>query len=232
MPEGIDGRIAEYFNNEENLHHLRQKLFNLSGYRLQSDFLKELSVVRKEKDFVIEDLNKRYQNLQESYQKIFEELMTTKQNQDELSRWQSDYGELAEAYRNFSSLSSAHKDAIAGIFGGCDTPFDFLCGSVQKGHLEQLWDYVSDELDDANIDEYETDLLSSLFNFSFAAVNRSQRELLFRRLTVPQGSAFDVDTMGRTSDSPQLGRVKKLVFAGFAHEVTGIVVRRSLVKLE
>ena len=74
--------------------------------------------------------------------------------------------------------------------------------------------------------------LSAIFDFSFSAVNRSQREPLFKRLAAHEGVAFDGDTMGRTADSPQLGRVKRLVFAGFAHEVTGSVVRRSLVKLE
>ena len=109
---------------------------------------------------------------------------------------------------------------------------DFLYGSVQKGHLEQLWDYVKGEVESADIDEHAGKLLMTLFDFSFDAVNRSQNEPLYRRLDAPQGSAFDNDTMGRTATSPQLGRVKQLMFAGFSHEVTGSVVRRSLVRLE
>ena len=82
------------------------------------------------------------------------------------------------------------------------------------------------------MDFEDTQRLSSLFDFSFDAVNHSQHEVLFQRLIVPIGSTFDGDIMGRTANSPQLGKVKQLIFAGFAHAVTGSVVRRSLVELE
>ena len=262
MLEGIDERIAEYLSKEENLHCLREKLFNLEGYRLQRDIDEEIAAVYREKKQVTENLKKKHKKARKKMAKVCRliisqteekykaklreknneldryrssvenELRKATENKAELKCWQSDYRELATAFSNFSALSQKHRDAIAGIFGGCDTPFDFLCGSVQKGHLEQLWDYVSDELSAPDFDEQKADLLSSLFDFSCDAVNRSQRETLFRRLTVPQGAAFDGDTMGRTADSPQLGRVKQMIFAGFAYEVTGSVVRRSLVKLE
>lgn len=260
--EEIDEHIAEYFSKEENLHRLREKLFNLEGYRLQSDINEEIADVYREKEQAIEDLKKKHkkameemaeeyrlkiQQTEETYEaklrqknseladyrsSVEQELRKATENKAELARWHADYSDIAKAFSNFSALSQKNQDAIAGIFGGCDTPMDFLCGSIQKGHLEQLWDYVSAELHASDLGEQEADLLSVLFDFSFDAVNRSQREPLFRRLTAPQGAAFDGDTMGRTADSPQLGRVKQMIFAGFAHEVTGSVVRRSLVKLE
>lgn len=262
MHERIREHIDEYFNNEQNLHNLRQKIFSLEGYRLKSDVDKELADCRKENERAIEDLKKNHekalnemaekhrqelrQQSEQSAEKLSQkerefadykanvksQLEEATKNEAELKRWQAGYGELSKAYMNFSALSAKHQKTIAGIFGGCDTPLDFLCGSIQKGHLEQLWDYVSDELNSAYADEHESNLLAVLFDFSFNAVNRSQREPLFRRLIPNQGAVFDGDTMGRTADSPQLGRVKRLVFAGFAHEVTGNVVRRSLVKLE
>lgn len=262
MHERIFEHIDEYFNNEVNLHRLRQKIFNLEGYRLQSDFDKELAAFREENERVIDDLKNNHEKaLNEMAEKHRRELQqqseqfakklsqkergladfktsvkiqleAAKKNEAELELWRSDYGELNEAYKNFSNLSTKHKEDIAGIFGGCDTPLDFLFGSVQKGHLEQFWDYVSDELNSAYAGEQEFNLLTALFDFSFNAVNHSKREPLFRRLIPLQGTVFDGDTMGRTADSPQLGRVKRLVFAGFAHEVTGNVVRRSLVTLE
>ena len=262
MPKTINEQIDEYFSQEKNLHRLREKLFNLNEYRLQTDINEELASLHKESERVAEDLKQKHKKAEErmieehgrklrQMKELYEESIKQKENelvsfrdpvdnelkmaaQDraELNRWQAGYGDFAKAFSNFSKLSLKHKDAIAGIFGGCDTPMDFFCGSVQKGHLEQLWDYISDELDASNMDEQETMRLSELFDFSFNAVNCSQREPLFRRLAAHEGEAFDGDTMGRSSDSPQLGRVKRLVFPGFAYEVTGSVVRRSLVKLE
>ncbi len=262
MSANINEQIDKYFSEEKNLHRLREKLFSLSEYRLQSDINDEIECLREEKELIAEDLKQKYkktmeemteryrrklQQMEEQYKEsikqkenelasfrdsVDNELKRATQDRAELIRWQACYGDFAKAFSNFSKLSLKHKEAIAGIFGGCDTPMDFFCGSVQKGHLEQLWDYICDELDAPNMDEQEAMRLSELFDFSFNAVNCSQREPLFRRLAAHEGEAFDGDTMGRSSDSPQLGRVKRLVFPGFAYEVTGSVVRRSLVKLE
>lgn len=255
MSVGFDEQINEYLSKEKNLCRLREKLFNLEGYRHQSDIEEEKKQIveymknehKKALDKLAEDHRRDLQKMKDEYgaeikekekeladfqASVNEALEKAAQDKDELSRWKSGYGDFAEVYANFSALYQKHKDDIAGIFGGSDTPMDFFCGSVQKGHLEQLWDYISDELDAIGMDEQEARKLLVLFDFSFDAVNRSQRDPLFRRLKVNEGAAFDADTMGRTSDSPQLGRVKRLVLAGFAHEVTGSVVRRSLVKLE
>ena len=240
MPNEIDECIAEYFNKEENLHRLREKLFNLKGYRLQSDIDNEIAKLYEEHQREIrqtteqykEELRQKDNELADFKNSVEIELRESEKNKIELDRLKSDYSEIDLVFKKFSSLSKKHREAIAGIFGGCDSPFDFICGSVQKGHLEQLWDYVSDELVSNDLDEQEEDFLSALFDFSFDAVNRSQREPLFVRLIVPRGATFDGDTMGRTADSSQLGRVKQMLFAGFAHEVTGNVVRRSIVRLE
>lgn len=262
MSAKIDEQIDKYFSQEKNLHRLREKLFSLDEYRLQSDINEEFAGFRKERERAEEDLKQKHkktvermvdehrrtiQQLEEQYEKsikqkenelasfrasVDNELKMAVQDRAELNQWQYGYGDFAKAFSNFSNLSLKHKNAIAGIFGGCDTPMDFFCGSVQKGHLEQLWDYISDELDTPNMDEKEAMRLSVLFDFSFDSVNRSQREPLFTRLAAHEGEAFDGDTMGRTADSPQLGHVKRLVFPGFAYEVTGSVVRRSLVELE
>ncbi|MCR5833900.1 MAG: hypothetical protein K6G55_04540 [Selenomonadaceae bacterium] len=259
---GIDEQIDEYFNKEEKLHRLREKLFNLVGYRPKSDVENEISNLCQKHEQRVAEINRQHENelqkLREWHQTnlqqtkdqyeaqinqkenelaefraaVNEKLEAAERDRAELNRWQSDYGDFEKAYANFSALSQKHKDAVAGIFGGSDTPIDFFCGGVQKGHLEQLWDYISDELNAGDINEQEATKLSQLFDFSFNAVNRSQREPLFRRLNVNEQSAFDLDTMTRTSDSPQLGQVKRLVFAGFAHEVTGSVIKRSLVILE
>lgn len=257
----IDDRIAEYFLREENLHWLRSAILNLEGYRRQSDIDEEIKALKDEQsrdmaalqtacDERIEKLEKEKtdalsemqaqhskelreaQTALEKYRKTVEtKLKAADAVKNELFRWRKDYGELSEAYKVFSALAPRHREAVAGIFGGADAPLDFFCGALQKGHLEQLWDYVGDELGQEAIDEEEAGRLSRLFDFSFAAVNRSQREPLFQRLAVSAGAMFDGDVMGRTAISTQLGTVATVVFAGFSHAVTGRVVRRSLVKL-
>ena len=248
--ETIDRHIEDYLSQEENLNRLRRKILNLEGYQLRSEFEEEkkleLNALRDRikdmeesheaelnriKENHQNELQKEKENFDEYRQSVEQQVEEAAKNQKELARWQADYGELAAAYDNFSALNLKHRNEIAGIFGGCDTPGSFFCGAFQKGHLEQLWDYVRDEIVEEDVEEEEQKRLSSLFDFSFEAVNCSQREPLFRRLAASVGDAFDGDIMSRTAKSPQLGRVERLVFAGFAHEVTGNVVRRSLVEL-
>lgn len=262
MQGEIENSIAAYFEDEDHLHQLRVKLLNLEGYRRQSGIDREWSARQEEHDRKIAELKQQYaqeirrieemhaadiraleqkyaaelQRVQqdfETYQtNVKKQMKEAAQNKTELTHWQNGYGELAAAYTHFSKLPTKQQAGLAGIFGGCASPIDFFFGAVQKGHLEQLWDYIRDELDAGELDEADAARLSTLFDFSFAAVNRSQYEKPFRRLTAPVGAAFDGDTMGRATGSPQLGRVACVIFAGFAHAVTGHVVRRSLVRLE
>lgn len=257
----IERQIAAYLSKEENLHDLRIKLLNLEGYRRQSEVDKEWEAFRAQSAQKASDLEQKHREemrrlkdeQQEAIRKLQEDHEAEVQqarrelteyqafvkgqmekaacDQEQIARWQSGYSEFAAAYAKFSALSLKHREAIAGIFGGCDTPMEFFCGALQRGHLEQLWDYVSDELAAADAAAEEAARLAALFDFSFASVNSSQREPLFRRLHVPPGAAFDGDAMSRTASSPQLGRVARLLFAGFSHAVTGSVVRRSLVEL-
>lgn len=253
--------LCEIIFREDNLYCLREKLFSMEGYLRQRDVEEELAKVSAEKRQIAEAWEKKHEiamteraeehrreikaikaqyakALQEkeeelaAYQaSVRKELCAARANEEQLARWESGYSELAAAFGKFTKLSPKHREGMAGIFGGCDTPLEFLCGSVQERHLKQLWDYVRDEIYE-QWDEQEAELLSSLFDFSFAAVNRSQCEPLYERLAALQGSRFDGDTMGRTAGSPQNGRVKRVVFAGFAHKITGSVVCRSLVELE
>ena len=262
MQGEIEKSIAAYFEDEEHLHQLRVKLLNLEGYRRQSEIDREWSARQEEHDRKSAELKQQYaqeirrmedahafevQKLQETssaelqrvqqdfeaYQALVKKQMKeASQNKTELTHWQSGYGEIAAVYTHFSKLPTKQQAGLAGIFGGCASPIDFFFGAVQKGHLEQLWDYIRDELDAGELDEADVARLSTLFDFSFGAVNRSQYEKPFRRLTVLVGAAFDGDTMGRVTGSPQLGRVACVIFAGFAHAVTGRMVRRSLVRLE
>lgn len=262
LPEDTDRRIAAYLSQEENLHRLRCQLFDLTGYRRQSEVDATCAALReetaqgmaaladqhqKELEAMIAAHRQALRKEKEQYEAVLRQkteahdayrasvdakLRKADEDAAALGGWQTGYGDIANAYASFLSLSPRRQQGIAGIFGGCETPFDFLCGAMQKDHLESLWQYVRDELDTADAGGKDGACLIRLFDFSFGAVNRSRRTPLFQRLSVALGAPFDGDTMGRTAKSPQLGRVKALRFAGYSHELTGQVVCHSLVELE
>ena len=209
-------------------------------HRLKMENQENLQRSREDHQKEFQQLNERYQRdlsnkqweLDNYRAEVADRLRESDENKKELEQWRESYGSLEDAYGKFFRLSSKHKDSIAGIFGGCDNPIDFFCGALQKGHLDQLWDYIGDELKLNDTNDEENDRLVALFDFAFDAVNRSQREPLFNRLNPQIGSRFDSETMGRDNESPQNGNVSQLIFAGYSHAVTGEIVKRSSVRLE
>ena len=236
----IARQIEEYFSNPENLNRLRQQILNLEDYLSKSDIEIAFQQIKTNHQKEIDQMRSDHQNQIDQMQQEFNQYKSSVETQlqkftdisKELSQWKSKYRLLSKAYENFMSLSDKNRNSIAGIFGGCDNPIDFFCGALQKGHLDQLWDYISDELKSNYTNDEENDRLVALFDFAFDAVNRSQREPLFNRLNPQIGSRFDSETMGRDNESPQNGNVSQLIFAGYSHAVTGEIVKRSLVRLE
>lgn len=136
--------------------------------------------------------------------------------------YRTTYAELENAYKIYLSLDEATRFDLAGIFGAGDTATGFFSGAVQESHLAQFWDYVSRHVDDTR--------LAELFDFCFAAFNRGFREPPYSRLVAERGTYFDDETMRRTSNSRQMGRVARVLLQGYRYS-SGNVIRQSVVEL-
>ena len=129
------------------------------------------------------------------------------------------------------SLNEKIRYNLAGIFGEGTNIQGFLFGAANEKHLNEFWEYLRYSINDGRISEDEKNTLSAIFDFCFDALNSSSREPIFTRLNTEVGSNFDNRTMTRTSDSKQLGKVKKVLLEGYSNRV-GNVVQPSLVLVE
>ncbi len=142
--------------------------------------------------------------------------------EDMANFYHDNYGELDEAYDNYLALDEATRYDLSGIFGAGDSVTGFFSGAVQETHLAPFWDYVSRRTDNDN--------LSQLFDFCFDMVNLGFREAPYVRLHVDSGDFFDNDTMRRTSQSMQRGKVIRVVLQGYRYS-SGNVVKKTIVEL-
>ena len=175
---------------------------------------------------------KAYREAAEQERESLREMVRrTEQIKANLSYYEAAYGELDQVYRAYQQLDFGLQQGLSGIFGNGDSPLEFFCGALQEQNLARLWDFLSHTFNQGGLDPEQGAILQKLFDFCFAAVNSSQREKQYDRLSDETGGGFDSRTMLRSSGSRQLGRVQRVLLAGYTHHVSGSIVRQSLVEI-
>lgn len=176
-----------------------------------------------------EELERRQNSLKKAQDKISRLETELEEKNSRLAEYNKNYSDLEQAIAAYKNLSDETKFSLEGIFGRENSPMSFLAGVLQPGHLESLFEFVAITMN--NGINGETEILSKLFDFGFNAVNSGRREKIFTRLNVQVGDDFSNSTMRKTSDSPQLGTVKKILLDGYKYVRTNKIVKPSLVSL-
>ena len=206
---------------ESDLAAAQVKLRNLDG---------EVSEQREE----LRRREKTLQRLREDNSRLSNDLSETRQEVQKLSRrladFESNYSELEAAYKSYLQLPDSMQFALAGVFGKKNSPVSFLAGALQEGHLESLFDFAAQAVNQGK-SQAELNILRELLDFTFQAVNNGRREEIYRRLDVQNGDDFDRETMRKTSTSRQSGTVHEIFLRGFKYATSGKVVRQSLISL-
>ena len=215
----------------EEIEPLRKRLADLEAENKRlAPLAKELDDLERQLDKAAEDFAKREEELRGDFKRQLDE---AKENISKLDKeWQiadgtanyyrKNYSELDAAYKIYLALDEATRSDLIGIFGAGETATGFFSGAIQEAHLAPFWDYVSRRTDN--------DKLRQLFDFCFKSVNLGFREAPYVRLQVEHGNYFDSDTMRRTSQSSQLGKVVRVTFQGYRYS-GGNVVKKTIVEL-
>ena len=87
-----------------------------------------------------------------------------------LNYYAENYLELEKAYQSYKNLPDELKISLAEIFGNGDTATNFMASLLKEGHLEMLFEYITDALEVGGSDD-EVENLLRIFDFAFKAVN-------------------------------------------------------------
>ncbi|MBQ7706016.1 MAG: hypothetical protein IJT73_11445 [Selenomonadaceae bacterium] len=213
-------------NERKNLRdQLSQLQKNFSTLETENNHLQSnLEKVSAEKVFLTDERNNLRAQV-EYFQKKVEEF---KKISAECDYYRKSFAEIDSVYKKYLSLTEEIRYRLAGIFGDGDTVQGFLFGAANEKHLNDFWEYLRYSINDGRLSPDEIEKLSAIFDFCFDALNKSSREPIFVRLETEIDSRFDNSRMTRTSDSRQLGKVKKILLEGYTNRV-GKIIQPSLV---
>ena len=223
--------VLEGLKARKEIEPLRKRLAELEAENQRlAPLAKERDDLERQLDKTAKDFAKHEENLRGDFER---QLNTAKEKLAELDKkrliaegtanyYRDSYSELDEAYKTYLALDEATRSDLIGIFGAGETATGFFSGAIQEAHLASFWDYVSRRTDN--------DKLRQLFDFCFKSVNLGFREAPYVRLQVEHGNYFDSDTMRRTSQSSQLGKVVRVTFQGYRYS-GGNVVKKTIVEL-
>ena len=212
---------------------LDRKIRELDSLR---DWIGQLKEIIRESADVIEKQNNSILQLEteiENLQTILQDKQSESENlKQKLQYFEKKYSVMDEVYKKYVSLDDKTKNDLKGIFGNADTVTQFFSAAVQETHLDKYWDYLNYEINNHNFEAVVEKDLKDIFDFCFDCVNISQREPLYKRLTVNIGDKFDGKRMIKTSDSNQLGNVSAVKLQGYQYIISGKMVKPSLVVLK
>ena len=212
---------------------LDRKIRELDSLR---DWIGQLKEIIRESADVIEKQNNSILQLEteiENLQTILQDKQSESENlKQKLQHFEKKYSVMDEVYKKYVSLDDKTKNDLKGIFGNADTVTQFFAAAVQETHLDKFWDYLNYGINNHHFETVEEDNLKDIFDFCFDCVNISQREPLYKRLTVVAGDKFDGKRMIKISDSNQLGDVSTVKLQGYQYVISGKVVKPSLVVLK
>lgn len=219
-----DEEVKEKINNNimDKLKVMLAKWFNVSS---DSSFLKD--EIKNLKDELahtkekLEKLEKEKKNLTDSINLYAEQVEKSKK---ELENFKKD----AKAYENFQNLSTSTRKSLENIIKE-DSLASFIASGVQPRNIENLWDYINNELREGQNPEIRE--LTDIFYFLFTNFTKANGDI-YELQSVSLGDEFDPQLHLRHNSSQGVsGKINEVVLKGMVNTKTKEIKRKSVVKI-
>ena len=232
--EDIQQKIIQIVSSKEmtNINHSNQKEEELMGiikeWKQKYQKLKECLSSQEGKNQELEQTNK---NLDNKILTQDTEISTlngqNKDIQDQLDFYKQSFEDEIKVYEKFSSLKSATKDSLSGIFKNESLSGFISCG-VQEKNIQNLWEYIKAEiLEDKNSD---IETLVEMFYFFFERYKMAYP--MYELLETKQNDSFDTQLhIKHNTSSSSSGAISKVYLQGYKNIKTEKVVKQSIVKI-
>lgn len=172
-------QLAEAQGSIEKLQDVRSKLEKeISNKNFEViDLLRQNSDLNSDLERQFEEIEKREEKLKSARNQIEELLESLEEKKRQLleksarlNYFAENYLELEKAFQSYKNLPDDIKFSLAEIFGAGDNPTNFMASLLKEGHLEMLFEYITDSIEIGAPDEDVENLLR-IFDFAFKAAN-------------------------------------------------------------
>lgn len=177
--EQSQNQLADAKGSIEKLQNVRSQLEKeISNKNFEViDLLRQNSDLNSDLERQFEEIERREEKLKSARSQIEELLSSLEEKKRQLveqsarlNYYAENYLELEKAYQAYKNLSDDLKFSLAEIFGTSDTATSFMANLLKEGHLEMLFEYITDAIEVGAPDDVVENLLR-IFDFAFKAVN-------------------------------------------------------------
>lgn len=172
-------QLAEAQGSIEKLQDVRSKLEKeISDKNFEViDLLRQNSDLNNDLERQFEEIEKREEKLKSARNQIEELLESLEEKKRQLleksarlNYFAENYLELEKAFQSYKNLPDDIKFSLSEIFGAGDNPTNFMAHLLKEGHLEMLFEYITDSIEIGAPDDDVENLLR-IFDFAFKAAN-------------------------------------------------------------
>ena len=200
----LKAMLAKWFNVDSDSSFLKDEIKNLKD---------ELAHAKVER----EQLEKEKKKLTDNINLYAEQV---EQSKKELENLKKD----VKAYEDFKNLSASTKKSLENILKE-DSLASFIASGVQSRNIENLWDYINNELREGQNPEIKE--LTDIFA-NFTKANGDIYELQ----SVSLGDEFDPQLHLRHNSSQGVsGKINEVLLKGMVNAKTKEIKRKSVVKI-
>lgn len=172
-------QLDDAHNSVEKLQVVKSKLEKeISDKNFEViDLLRQNSDLNNDLERQFEEIEKREEKLKAARSQI-EDLLESLEEKKRmiaektarLNYFAENYLELERAYTSYKNLPDEIKFSLSEVFGTATTPTNFMACLLQEGHLEMLFEYITDAIE-AGAPDDDVENLLRIFDFAFKAVN-------------------------------------------------------------
>ena len=172
-------QLDDAHNSVEKLQVVKSKLEKeISDKNFEViDLLRQNSDLNNDLERQFEEIERREEKLKAARSQI-EDLLESLEEKKRmiaektarLNYFAENYLELERAYTSYKNLPDEIKFSLSEVFGTATTPTNFMASLLQEGHLEMLFEYITDAIE-AGAPDDDVENLLRIFDFAFKAVN-------------------------------------------------------------
>ena len=204
----LKAMLAKWFNVDSDSSFLKDEIKNLKD---------ELAHAKVER----EQLEKEKKKLTDNINLYAEQV---EQSKKELENLKKD----VKAYEDFKNLSASTKKSLENILKE-DSLASFIASGVQSRNIENLWDYINNELREGQNPEIKE--LTDIFYFLFANFTQANGDI-YELQSVSLGDEFDPQLHLRHNSSQGVsGKINEVLLKGMVNAKTKEIKRKSVVKI-
>ena len=143
----------------------------------------------------------------------------------EIDRYRETYGALEDAFSQFHRLDSDIRNSFQSILNA-SSPIAFLLSGSDLENIRLYFEKVCMEWEKYSDDTLK--ILNNVFDYLFEQFRINHPE--YHRIETFKGETFNLEKHDRTSSSPPVGKIKRIIISGYTNQ-TGSKKMKSYVEI-